>query len=192
MFNDLFFPDDTKLNAKETLEGESFGSFSSFDTFVLFMVALVCSWTSPSRGIAKTIHTQDLPIITVNKSTEQLEIADTQRVNLLRERLHSFKKLEAGWDGEGSVAIDKEILQNTDKVLTLFIDRDLPNWSLFPDRRGYVVFNLNDPIVMAGITVTRENIVFFCKERHGKLTKGKKPYQSKLLYDFIRLRNAVA
>ena len=82
--------------------------------------------------------------------------------------LHSSVKTD--WDGEGSLALSRNILDFLKRTILLAADSSLQNWVAFPDARGYVYLDYTEGNNIAGVTIADQQVVAFIK-RDGHLSK---------------------
>ena len=81
----------------------------------------------------------------------------------MNERLDSLSLLDAGWDGDGSLAIDKVCIQNLKNAFAIIPDSYLKGWVVFPDARGYLYLDYTSDDTVAGITMTSQQTTYFLK-----------------------------
>ena len=104
-----------------------------------------------------------------SKSYQVPETAPSLVADMLK-RLEELALLKEGWDGENSVSIDSGIQDFLRRVIMLSSDKELVNWVLFPDARGYLYLDYTEGKNLAGITIAPHQIVAFIK-RDGHLSK---------------------
>lgn len=104
-----------------------------------------------------------------SKSYQVPEAAPSLVADMLK-RLEELALLKEGWDGENSVSIDSGIQDFLRRVIMLSSDKELVNWVLFPDARGYLYLDYTEGKNLAGITIAPHQIVAFIK-RDGHLSK---------------------
>lgn len=104
-----------------------------------------------------------------SKSYQIPEAAPSLVADMLK-RLEELALLKEGWDGENSVSIDSGIQDFLRRVIMLSSDKELVNWVLFPDARGYLYLDYTEGKNLAGITIAPHQIVAFIK-RDGHLSK---------------------
>ena len=85
-------------------------------------------------------------------------------------RLDELSRLSNGWDGEGSLALSRNIIDFLKRTILLAAETCLQNWVAFPDARGYVYLDYTEGNNMAGVTVADQQVVAFVK-RDGHLSK---------------------
>ena len=85
-------------------------------------------------------------------------------------RLEELALLKEGWDGENSVSVDSGIQDFIRRVIMQSSDKELVNWVLFPDARGYLYLDYTEGKNIAGITIAPHQIAAFIK-RDGHLSK---------------------
>ncbi len=94
-------------------------------------------------------------------------MSDTEK---LLGRLGDLSRLSDGWDGEGSVSINKEIVEFTRRVIRLAKESVLKGWLVFPDSRGYLYLDYTNGKDIAGMTIAVQGMTAFVK-RNGILRK---------------------
>ena len=104
-----------------------------------------------------------------SKSYQVPEAAPSLVADMLK-RLEELALLKEGWDGENSVSIDSGIQDFLRRVIMLSSDKELVNWVLVPDARGYLYLDYTEGKNLAGITIAPHQIVAFIK-RDGHLSK---------------------
>lgn len=104
-----------------------------------------------------------------SKSYQVPEAAPSLVADMLK-RLEELALLKEGWDGENSVSIDSGIQDFLRRVIMLSSDKELVNWVLFPDARGYLYLDYTEGKNLAGITIAPHQIAAFIK-RDGHLSK---------------------
>ena len=104
-----------------------------------------------------------------SKSYQVSETAPSLVADMLK-RLEELALLKEGWDGENSVSIDSGIQDFLRRVIMLSSDKELVNWVLFPDARGYLYLDYTEGKNLAGITIAPHRIAAFIK-RDGHLSK---------------------
>ena len=104
-----------------------------------------------------------------SKSYQVSETAPSLVADMLK-RLEELALLKEGWDGENSVSIDSGIQDFLRRVIMLSSDKELVNWVLFPDARGYLYLDYTEGKNLAGITIAPLQIAAFIK-RDGHLSK---------------------
>lgn len=82
----------------------------------------------------------------------------------LSNRLASLSKLQDGWDGADSKAIDRQCIAKFKSVLSKATEKQLSGWALFPDARGYLYFDYTGEHVTAGITMTGDTLISFVQK----------------------------
>ena len=70
----------------------------------------------------------------------------------LLNRLDELSKLPDGWDGEGSLALSRNIVDFVKRIILLAADSSLQDWVAFPDARGYIYLDYTEDNNIAGIT----------------------------------------
>ena len=90
--------------------------------------------------------------------------------NLLQ-RINSLSKLEDGWDGEDSKAINRQCIGKLKQILDRTDDILLDGWTLFPDVHGYLYLDYTKSNCIAGITMMPDKMVYFI-EKDGNLLKS--------------------
>lgn len=85
-------------------------------------------------------------------------------------RLDELSRLSNGWDGEGSLALSRNIVDFLKRTILLAADSSLQNWVAFPDARGYVYLDYTEGNNIAGVTIADQQVVAFVK-RDGHLSK---------------------
>ena len=85
-------------------------------------------------------------------------------------RLDELSKLPDGWDGEGSLALSRNIVDFVKRIILLAADSSLQDWVAFPVARGYIYLDFREDNNIAGVTVTEHQVVAFIK-RDGHLSK---------------------
>ena len=81
-----------------------------------------------------------------------------------------MSKLPDGWDGEGSLALSRNIVDFVKRIILLATDSSLQNWVAFPDARGYIYLDFTEDNNIAGVTIANHQVVAFIK-RDGHLSK---------------------
>lgn len=82
----------------------------------------------------------------------------------LTNRLASLSKLQDGWDGADSKAIDRQCITKFKSVLSKATEKQLSGWVLFPDARGYLYLDYTGKHTTAGITMTGETLISFVQK----------------------------
>lgn len=82
----------------------------------------------------------------------------------LTERLASLSRLEDGWDGVGSKAIDRQCVTKLRAAFNKATEKQLAGWVLFPDARGYLYLDYMGKNGTAGITITADSLVYFIQK----------------------------
>lgn len=85
-------------------------------------------------------------------------------------RLTELRSLEDGWDGEGSLSINRTSLDISQEVVLNASSGLLVDWVLFPDARGFVYWDYTQGKNIAGITVAPNKMVAFVK-KNGQIHK---------------------
>lgn len=88
----------------------------------------------------------------------------------MQKRLEELSKLPDGWDGEGSLSIDRGVVDFVHRVIMISTEQSMENWVLFPDARGYLYFDYTQEKNIGGITISSHKIVAFIK-KNGQLVK---------------------
>jgi hypothetical protein len=88
----------------------------------------------------------------------------------LLNRLDELSKLPDGWDGEGSLALSRNIVDFVKRIILLAADSSLQDWVAFPDARGYIYLDYTEDNNIAGVTISNHQVVAFIK-RNGHLSK---------------------
>lgn len=104
-----------------------------------------------------------------SKSYQVPEAAPSLVADMLK-RLEELALLKEGWDGENSVSIDPGIQDFLRRVIMQSSDKELVNWVLFPDARGYLYLDYTEGKNLAGITIAPHQIAAFIKH-DGHLSK---------------------
>lgn len=89
--------------------------------------------------------------------------SETPIKSKMLKRLEELALLKEGWDGENSVSIDSGIQDFLRRVILQSSDKELVNWVLFPDARGYLYLDYTEGKNLAGITIAPHQIVAFIK-----------------------------
>ena len=82
----------------------------------------------------------------------------------LTNRLMSLSKLNDGWDGADSKAIDRQCITKLKSALSKATEKQLSGWVLFPDARGYLYFDYTGEHGTAGITMTGDTLISFVQK----------------------------
>lgn len=105
----------------------------------------------------------------VFQSNQKQTLQSSVKEELLN-RLDELSKLPDGWDGEGSLALSRNIVDFVKRIILLAADSSLQDWVAFPDARGYIYLDYTEDNNIAGVTVTDHQVVAFIK-RDGHLSK---------------------
>ena len=95
-----------------------------------------------------------------SKSYQVPEAAPSLVADMLK-RVEELALLKEGWDGENSVSIDSGIQDFLRRVIMLSSDKELVNWVLFPDARGYLYLDYTEGKKLDGITIATHQIAAF-------------------------------
>lgn len=88
----------------------------------------------------------------------------------MQKRLEELALLSDGWDGDGSLRINEDVIDFVRRIIQLANEQDLENWVLFPDARGYLYLDFTQGNNIAGMTIAAHKIVAFVK-KDGRLSK---------------------
>lgn len=102
-------------------------------------------------------------------SSQKQTLQSSVKKELLN-RLDELSKLPDGWDGEGSLALSRNIVDFVKRIILLATDTSLQNWVAFPDARGCIYLDYTEDNNIAGVTITNHQVVAFIK-RDGHLSK---------------------
>ena len=92
-------------------------------------------------------------------SSQKQTLQSSVKKELLN-RLDELSKLPDGWDGEGSLALSRNIVDFVKRIVLL----------AFPDARGCIYLDYTEDNNIAGVTITNHQVVAFIK-RDGHLSK---------------------
>lgn len=104
-----------------------------------------------------------------NNKTIKWEEIKSIKQNLYA-RLDELASLQAGWDGENSVPLNKEVIKLVTEVINKAPEDAFKHWVLFADGRGYAYWDYTNGKDIAGMTITNDSFVYFVKKA-GKLEK---------------------
>ena len=105
------------------------------------------------RGVEKVRFVRDASVPMTGKLRQELT-----------NRLASLSKLQDGWDGSDSKAIDRQCIAKFKSVLGKATEKQLSGWVLFPDARGYLYFDYTGEHATAGITMTGDTLISFVQK----------------------------
>lgn len=182
---DIFFSDESK----EIIPQESISIFTLLEPFFeVKSIALLCIFIPNICFCNQSIdclETQEFSVPLITLENSKLDAAPRDKVKAIWQRVDDLACLQEGWDGPNSHRIHSEVIAEFKKVLNICTDSDVENISVFPQANGdlYLDYTKNENI--AGITLTKDEVIFF-KGTIDKLSKkGTFKFTPKELYNFI-------
>lgn len=134
----------------------------------------------PVNADIKTLRHQLMDAISITNNQQALYTClvflnnltqtDDDVKNKLLSRIEVLSQLQDGWDGEGSLKLDSEVLELSRDVIKSTSSDLLKDWVLFPDARGYLYWDYTQGKDIAGITIASGEVVAFVK-KDGNLQK---------------------
>lgn len=185
MNENIFFPDTDTGNAIV----ESLLFLSSFlnDKMAIALITIFL-FCQPAMAAHTALEDTASPVIVMNDYGILTTVSENNGLRIWN-RMDELSKLEAGWDGEGSVPMKEGAIRFLQDVISECDDALLKDWVLFPDGRGYLYLDYTHNKDLAGITITDKAFVYFIK-KDGKLEKkDNNDLQQETLINILRKVN---
>ena len=182
---DIFFSDESK----DIIPQESISIFTLLEPFFdVKSITLLCFFIPNiclSFQCIDCLENQEFSVPLITQENSKLDATPRDKVKAIWQRVDDLAFLQEGWDGPNSHRIHSEVIAEFKKVLNICTDSDVENISVFPQANGdlYLDYTKNENI--AGITLTKDEVIFF-KGTIDKLSKkGTFKFTPKELYNFI-------
>lgn len=129
-----------------------------------------CAVLSHLKTAIKQLHGVE-QVTTLRDDSVKMESAHNRLHQEFCQRIDALSQLADGWDGEGSKAIDAQLVKKLQRALMKAPEHQLDGWAIFPEAHGYLCLDYAGNNASAGITVMPDRMVYFI-QKNGRLQKS--------------------